>query len=441
MKFLAIGLTLALLSIPATAATVFPYRYQTESLPNGLRVIFVPMPSGGLVSYWSVVRTGSRDEIEPGRSGYAHFFEHMMFRGTDKYPGPVYDRIVNGIGAHSNAFTTDDFTAFHMTFAKEDLAKVIELEADRFQNLHYDKQAFQTEAGAVYGEYRKDQTEPEFTLEEQLRNVAFDKHTYKHTTMGFEADVKSMPQGFEYSMSFFRRFYRPENVVLLVVGDFDQKATMKLIQQNYGPWKPGYTAAKIVPEPPQKTERHAEVLHPGKTQPILDLAYRGDGFDPKNRDYVAARLFADLAFGPTSDAYKKLVLDQQTAETIFCSVPMNRDAYLFEVTAIVKRAEDIAAAQKVLEETIVRFQTKPVDAGQLARVKRHAKYDFLMQLDAPLKTAQAVVPFISATGQIAAIDDLFMQSEKVTAEDIQRAAIKYFVPEQRTVIVLKGAAK
>ena len=108
------GLALLLFAAGASAENVFPYRYQTQTLPNGLRVIFIPMSGSGLVSYWSIVRTGSRDEIEPGRSGYAHFFEHMMFRGTKKYPGPVYDRIINGIGAHSNAFTSEDLTAFHI---------------------------------------------------------------------------------------------------------------------------------------------------------------------------------------------------------------------------------------------------------------------------------------------------------------------------------------
>ena len=98
MKRLLLSLCLVALAAPASAAGIFPYRYQQETLPNGLRVILIPMPGSGLVSYWSVVRTGSRDEIEPGRSGYAHFFEHMMFRGTKKYPGPVYDRIVNGHG-------------------------------------------------------------------------------------------------------------------------------------------------------------------------------------------------------------------------------------------------------------------------------------------------------------------------------------------------------
>ena len=432
------GLALLLFAANAAAGNVFPYQYQTHTLPNGLRVILIPMSGSGLVSYWSIVRTGSRDEIEAGRSGYAHFFEHMMFRGTKKYPGPVYDRIINGIGADSNAFTTEDFTAFHLTFASEDLAKVTELEADRFQNLHYQRPAFQTEAGAVYGEYRKDQTEPAFMLEEKLRDTAFDLHTYKHTTMGFEADVKNMPQGYDYSQTFFRRFYRPENVVLLLVGDFNPAAAMKLIEEYYGPWKPGYAAAAIKPEPAPSGERKAEVAYPGQTLPILDLAYRGDKFDPDNRDYVAARLLAEMAFGPTSDAYKRLVLDEQKAETIFASVPINRDPSLFEVTAIVKRPEDLPAVQKVLEETIERFQTRRVDARRLAKVKRHEKYGFLMQLDSPFHTAEAVVPFISAAGSIDAVDRLFKASEQVTPEDIQRAAHKYFTPQRRTVIVLKG---
>ena len=435
------GLGLVLLAASASAEKVFPYRYETHSLANGLRVIFIPMSGSGLVSYWSVVRTGSRDEIEPGRSGYAHFFEHMMFRGTKKYPGPVYDRIINGIGAHSNAFTSEDLTAFHNTFAKEDLAKVVELEADRFQNLQYERPEFQTEAGAVYGEYRKDQTEPAFMLEEKLRDTAFDRHTYKHTTMGFEADVKNMPQGYAYSQTFFQRFYRPENVVLLVLGDFDPAAALKLIQEYYGPWKPGYKAADIKPEPAASEERKAEVTYPGQTLPILDLAYRGDAFDPDNRDYVAARLLAELAFGSTSDAYKKLVLDQQKAETIFASVPMNRDPSLFEVTAVVKQAEDLPAVQNFLEETIRRFQTELVDAQQLAKVKQHEKYGFLMQLDSPLRTAESVVPFLAAAGSLDAVDRLYKASEQATPDDIQRAARKYFTPQRRTVVVLKGDKK
>ncbi|HKE01537.1 MAG TPA: insulinase family protein, partial [Planctomycetota bacterium] len=160
-------------STPAAAApprrSVIPYDVQTTTLGNGLRVIVIPMPSEGLVSYWSVVRTGSRDEVEPGVTGFAHYFEHMMFRGTKSHPD--FDKVTIGIGADANAFTTDDYTAYHLSFAKEDLPTVVDLEADRFRNLEYDEAKFKTEAGAVYGEYRKGRTSPVEVLDEAIRNA------------------------------------------------------------------------------------------------------------------------------------------------------------------------------------------------------------------------------------------------------------------------------
>jgi zinc protease len=239
----------------AVAESIFPYPYTKEVLPNGLTVYMIPMASPGLVAYYSVVRTGSRDEVEPGKSGFAHFFEHMMFRGTKKYPGHIYDSVMTAIGADANAYTTDDYTAYHLKFAKEDLEKVVEMESDRFQNLQYAKPEFQTEAGAVYGEYRKSITQPFMLLSEKMQNLAYDVHTYKHTTIGFEDDIKAMPEQYEYSLSFFNRFYRPENVVLVIAGDLDPAATLALVKRFYGDWKKGYTAPAVTPEPPQSAER------------------------------------------------------------------------------------------------------------------------------------------------------------------------------------------
>src|SRR6185436_15544572 len=177
----------------------------------------------------------------------------MMFRGSKRFPH--FDQIANGIGADSNAFTTDDFTAYHLGFAKEDLGTVIELEADRFQNLDYNKDLFTTESGAVYGEYRKGRTSPFEVLMEAVQNAAFDQHTYKHTTIGFEADIQRMPQQYEYSKGFFQRFYRPENVVVVVAGDIDPKQTLARIEKEYAPWKKGYAAPAVPVEPTQTAQR------------------------------------------------------------------------------------------------------------------------------------------------------------------------------------------
>lgn len=422
----------------AMTKPIFPYVSFTEVLPNGLTVIMIPMESPGLVAYYSIVRTGSRDEYEPGKSGFAHFFEHMMFRGTKRYPGPVYDSLITSIGADANAYTTDDYTAYHLNFATEDLEKVMDLESDRFQNLSYEEREFQTEAGAVYGEYRKSITSPFALLNEKLQDLAYDVHTYKHTTIGFEADIKAMPGGYAYSKSFYDRYYRPENVVILIVGDFHMQGTLTLARRYYGSWKKGYVSPQVPPEPPQRGERKAEVTYQGKTLPVLDIAYKGEAFDPANRTFVAAMLLNDLAFGETSDLYKKLYIQEQRVEFLQGSVPMNRDVPLFEVVAMVKQAVDVPAVQEEVYKTIAKFQAHQVDGKKLADIKRRRKYGFLMHLDTPDNVAGGLARFVALTGGISVVEQLYTTLERITPAEIQGAARKYFAPERRTVVVLKG---
>jgi zinc protease len=437
--FALIMFLLAAVSTAARGDSIFPYHYDKKVLPNGLTVIMIPLDSPGLVAYYSIVRTGSRDEVVPGRSGFAHFFEHMMFRGTRKYPGPLYDRIVIAMGAKANAYTTDDYTAFHLEFAREDLPRVMEIESDRFQNLHYEKPAFQTEAGAVYGEYRKGITQPFVLLNEKVQDLAFDLHPYKHTTMGFEPDIKAMPGAYDFSQAFFRRFYRPENVVLLIAGDIDPAATLALAAKYYGPWKPGYQPAQIPAEPPQTAPREGQVTYPGRTLPMLSLSYKGDAFDPDNRLAVAAELLVDLAFGPNSRLYNKLVLDEQKVQTLWAEAPRNRDPSLLEVGAIVKKESDLDDVRQEIYRTIDEFQTRPVEKEKLDQLKRRDKYAFLMSLDTPGQVAEGLARLVALTGGIEVVDRYYAALERVTPEDIRLAARKYLVPQRRTAVVLKGA--
>lgn len=424
---------------PRTGARrIFPYRVAQDTLPNGLKTIVVTMDSPGLVTYWSIVRTGSRDEVEPGRSGFAHFFEHMMFRGTKKYFGPVFDEIITSLGADCNAFTTDDYTAYHLTFAKEDLERVVEIESDRFQNLSYEEPAFQTEAGAVYGEYRKGITHPLALLDEKFRDLAYDVHTYKHTTIGFEADIRAMPEAYDYSLAFFQRFYRPENVVILVVGDASAPDVFGLVRKYYSSWKKGYAPPHVTPEPEQTHERTGAVTYPGRTLPIAQVSYQGSAFDPDDADYVGAMLLVDLAFGETSPLYKRLVLDEQKVQTLEAYVPMNRDASTFDIMAMVKQPEDLDGVRDEIYRTLERFQTTPVEAEKLAQLKRRHKYAFLMALDTPDRVAQALSRPIALTGGVECVDRLYEALERATADDVQRAARKYFVSSRRTVMVLRG---
>jgi zinc protease len=268
--------------------------------------------------------------------------------------------------------------------------------------------------------------------------VAYDVHTYKHTPIGFEADIKAMPEAYEYSQSFFRRFYRPDNVVILIVGDVDPAAAIGLVRKYYSAWEQGYVPPQIVPEPPQTAERTGTVEYPGKTLPILQISYKGDAFDPDNADYVAALLLADLAFGETSEIYKKLVLDEQKVQALDASVPMNRDLPLLDIIAMVKKAADLDAVRDEIYRTLERYQAGPADADRLAQLKRRHKYGFLMDLDTPDGVAQALARPIALSGGIECVDRLYAALDRATPEDIMRAARKYFVPARRTVMVLKG---
>jgi zinc protease len=423
-------------SSAASTKGIFPFDVQRTTLDNGLKVLLVPTPADGLVSYWSVCRTGSRDEVEEGVTGFAHFFEHMMFRGTEKLPEGEYDKVVNGMGADANAFTTDDFTAYHMSFAKDDLAKVVEIEADRFQHLKYSEAAFTRESGAVFGEYRKGRTQPEEVLEEAVRNAAFDKHTYKHTTIGFLADIERMPTQFEYSKTFFQRFYRPENVVIVVTGDFDPKTALDLIKKEYGGWKKGYTAPKITPEPPQTAERRIDVPYDYDTLPLVTLNFKGEAFKPGDKTMVAAMLLGELGFGETSPLYKRLVLDEQRLEALDSDFGMNRDPGLWSAIAMVKETSDVKAVEKEMWSTIDELRQTPVSAERLDAVRSHMKYRFLSRLGTPNQVAGSLARFAALTGDVTCIDEMYATLAGITPEDVRKAADTFLLREHCTVAIL-----
>jgi zinc protease len=416
----------------------FPYEYESFTLDNGFRTILIPIKGSGLVAYYTVVRTGSRDEWEPGKSGFAHFFEHMMFRGTEKYPAEEYNRVVSEMGADANAYTTDDYTCYYMVIPSADLETAMDLESDRFQNLSYGEGPFRTEAGAVYGEYRKNVTSPFRIANEKMMDTAFDKHTYKHTTMGFEADIIDMPNQYEYSKSFFQRYYRPENCVLLIAGDFDPTQARALVGKYYGGWEKGYVPPQITPEPFQTGERRVEVEYKGRTLPLIWIGYKGDAFDPTDKMVVSASLLADLAYGENSEIYKKLVIREQKVEWIGADFGFNRDPKLYDVYGRVKKAEDIQYVLDEIDETATRFKADLVSEQDLENIKKRTRYRFLMGLDTPGHVAGALARTIALTGGIEAIEVLYGTLSTITPEDIRAAAQRYLQNERRTVLVLKG---
>jgi zinc protease len=449
MRRIAWALTLILGCCPISATrgqdepkAVLPYPIRSTTLDNGLTVLSVPFDSPGIIAYYTVVRTGSRNEVEKGLSGFAHFFEHMMFRGTPTYSAEAYNDELKKLGADSNAFTTDDWTCYHMTIPASALAKAVELESDRFQNLQYDEPSFQKEARAVLGEYNKSASSPFLVLNETMQDRAYTTHTYKHTTIGFLADVKDMPNQYAYSKTFFDRWYRPENCTVIVAGDVDHEKLVELARKAYGGWKRGSATVEVPVEPPQNGPRSASLTWPTPTLPVLYLGYHVPAADPKrNPDFAALSALAQAVFGETSPLYKKLVLDEQKVQTLMADAEMKRDPGLFTILALIKGPSLMAEVQKAIEDELAAAATRPIDPARLEAIKKHLRYGFAGSLTSADAVAHAVGASIAATGRPDGMNDLYDAYDRLTPADLQRVAGQYFGPDNRTTVTLISEEK
>lgn len=415
---------------------ILPYAYTQQDLPNGLRLVAVPTDSPNIVSVFIVVQAGSRNEVEPGHTGFAHLFEHLMFKGTPKYSTDKYNQTLRDIGAASNAFTTEDFTCYYTIFSKEDLETVLGMEADRFQNLKFNEGEFKTETLAVLGEYNKNASSPFQKLEEVAMDTAFDKSTYKHTTMGFLKDIQDMPNQYEYGLKFFDRYYRPEYTTILVVGDVKAKAVRQLVDKYWGAWKRGSYKAEIPMEPPQEGPRSAHVDFAGPTLPIVTIGFKGPAYDDGTPDTAALGVLADIAFSRNSDLYQKLVIEEQKADMLSAGAPTNVDPSLFEITARVRKREDMDEVRDRILAVVQAMREKPVDAGRLDAVKKNLRYSAALGMDSSDSIAQTLAGFIALRRTPESMNKLYERYAALTPEDLQHAAAKYLVDHNRTIVTL-----
>jgi zinc protease len=416
----------------AVRKKIMPFGIQQKKMANGLNVVTVPFNSPGLASLYIVVRAGSREEVETGKTGFAHFFEHMMFRGTEKYSKDKYNLVLKSIGASANANTSLDRTVYHMTGNALMLEKMMEIEADRFQNLKYSVHDFKTEAGAVKGEYTKNSASPFQQLYEKLLNTAFDKHTYKHTTMGFFDDVVDMPNQYDYSLLFFDRFYRPEYTTVVVVGDVKAEEVNRLAEKYFGKWKHGSYAPVIEKEPEQTGTRFAHVKNTG-FPPYVNLSFKSPPFSEKELDLPALDILTTLLFDESGDLYQKLVVKEQKARSLGGGPNLTRDPQLMSVGASIVKASDMQYVKDEIMKVLQDAKTKPVDAKRLADTKSNIKYDFAMRLDSPDQIANSLAQYIWLTGNPESLNNFYALYDKVTAADLMRVAQKYFNEQTLTI--------
>ena len=412
---------------PSPGARILPFDASERTLANGLKVIVVPTGFPNIVSLQIPVQTGSRNEVEPGKSGFAHFFEHMMFRGTKAYPPDAYQAIVTKAGARQNAFTSDDFTNYHTTFAKEDLETILKIEADRFQNLDYPLEGFKTESRAVLGEYNKNSANPIQKLIEVQRENAFKAHTYRHTTMGFLKDIEDMPNQFEYSKTFFDRWYRPEYATVIVAGDVKADEVFPLVEKYWGSWKAGSYKVDVPAEPPPAGPIVAHVPWTAPTLPWVSVAFRTPAFSENSREWAALDVLSDLAFGPTSALYKSLVEEEQKVDQLGAFFPPNRDPYLMTIYARVKKAEDTPYVRDRILKTLAEARAVALPAQRVKDAKDNNRYGLLRSLDNTESIAATTARYVRYHRSFDTINELYRTYDAVTPDDILAAAKRYVV--------------
>lgn len=424
-----------------SSSKFFPYAWTSDVLSNGLRVVTVPTEHKNLVAFYIVVRTGSRNEIEPGKSGFAHFFEHMMFRGSEHFTPEQRDAIMKKAGAESNAYTSDDRTVYHALFSASDLEKIMELEADRFQRLKYPEAAYKTEALAVLGEYNKNSANPINKLFEVLRDRAFTTHTYKHTTMGFIQDIEDMPNQYQYSLEFYKRYYRPEYCTILLVGDIERERALALTRKFFGSWERGSYKPEVPAEPPQKQMRVGAVDWPSPTLPYVVVAYHGPAYSDQKKDKASLDFLVPIAFGENSELYQRLILKEQKVDMLAVSFDDQVDPELFATVARVKDAKDINYVRDEIIKTFDRFVKEPVPVEKLEETRAYIRYSTALSWTSAGAIAGFLAPYLSVAETPRTVDRLFAQYQQITARDIQENAKRYFIPENRVVVTLATKPK
>jgi zinc protease len=450
-KFISIALGVVLgLAAPARpqppavpASTVFPYNVRIETLENGLKIVSVPLDNPNIIAYYTIVRSGSRNEVEPGKSGFAHFFEHMMFKGTKQVPKAAYDELLSRLGAGTNGYTNDDFTCYYVVFGgRENLEKVVRTEADRFINLDYTEDMLKTEAPVIEGEYYASASNPDRRLFETLRDTAYEKHSYKHTTLGFLKDIQDMPNQYEYSLLYKKRFYAPDNTILLVAGDYDHGQLAAFVKKYYGGWQKSNYDLVTPTEPPQTQAKRGAVVWPSPTLARLALGYHGPAFSDAAIDKAALDLLAEIAFAPASPLTQKLVNADQKCLSLSADFADTRDPSLLVITAVVKNDADLPGVEAEILKELERIKTEPAPNVRLADIKSRLRYALARSLETTDGVAGTLAFYLNLTADPGTLNRLFGLYDKVAPRDIQDAARKYFKPSNGTVVTLtSGTAK
>ncbi len=429
---LSLSLLLILQSIGFAQTRMPQLKFTERTLSNGLRVLTAADRSSPTVAIQVWYHVGSKDD-PPGRSGFAHLFEHIMFKSTKNMKSEMLDRLTEDVGGFNNAFTNDDVTVYYEVVPSNYLETLIWAEAERLSGLNVDDANFKSERDVVKEEYRQGVLAPPYgRFEYLLQQKSFLEHPYKRPTIGSIEDLDAA--SLKDVQEFHATYYRPDNATLIVVGDFDQAQLDKWVDKYFGPIaKPSRPLPRVeVKEPPRKSEiRLTE--HGSNDLPAVGLTY----LTPRQADADSDALrVADtiLSAGESSRLYNSLVYNQQLAADINSSAETREDASLFLLTAVLSEGKKPEEAEKSLLAEVKKLQDAPVSAAELEKAKNQIITDQLRQRETSNGKALALGEAAVLLGDPSRVNTDLARLQAVTAADIQRVMKKYFADTNRLVL-------
>ena len=405
-------------------------------LDNGLTILTCEDHTVQTVSYQTFVNVGSRDEVKPGKTGLAHLFEHMMFRGTEKYPD--YDQALGNYGPETNAWTGNDCTDYFVDVKADYLEKVIEVEADRIRNLRFNNETFRTELGPVKEERRRFQVDdPDGFLGERFYELAYKKHTYHHPVIGWEEDLEKNIQ-VEDGLEFKKTFYSPGYCIISVAGNFDTDEVIEWIKKYYGDWKAQSPPDIQIPEePPQREERVKEfVWKDSQISPKLLIGYHGPDISVETNDFAALKIISKVWFLRSGRLTKKLYQDLQLVDRIWGNMEEQKDPGLFVISANLKKEKSLDQVKSVIFDEVEKLREEPVTPNELQKAKNSLKADLLYRLNRPHAVAGTIGFLETVGGDYHLIFKLQEKYKQITAKDVQEVAYRVLSPTNRTVVTL-----
>ena len=407
---------------------------RTWKLGNGLRIHVVPDRSAPLVAFQTWFRVGSRNE-EPGKTGLAHFFEHLMFKGTPTHPQGALDRLLEGVGAETNAATWTDWTHYYETLPAAQLPLAITLEADRMRYLELSADQIESEREVVMSE-RRDRVEDdvEGKASEVLFERAFRVHPYGWPTIGWMEDIEGYRV--EDCLNFYRRYYAPNNATLVAVGDLDEEIFLGLIQEAYGPMKRSRLPRTELPtEPPQLRARRKQLRLPTTTEKLC-LGLRAPALgDPR---WMVMATLADILFGGRSSRLmRELVLEAEVATQAWGSLTPFADPGLFEIWVNLREGIPAEEAERRVWAAFERVRREGVAEDELLKAKSRLELGVLAGMETAGGKAEQIGFDDLVVGDPTASFDRLDAYRAVTREDIRAIAGELLQRRSSTTLLVR----